>query len=187
MKINTNQIPNFDELPEETKNALLEMEITETPDMSDFVSKATFDKTASDLAAAKKALREKQTDEEAKAQKEAEERAALLARVAELEKEKTINSNVNSFLGLGYDEKTAKATAEALATGDMDLVFINQKKHTETREKMLRAELLKETPPPAGGKTVTKTKEDILKMTLAEQAQFAAENPEEYKKIYGGN
>lgn len=187
MKINTNQIPNFDELPEETKNAILEMEFNEAPDMSDFVSKATFDKTASDLAAAKKALREKQTDEEAKAQKDAEERAALTARVAELEKEKTINGYVNSFLALGYDEKTAKATAEALAIGDMDLVFINQKKHTENREKLLRAELLKETPPPTGGKTVTKTKEEILKMTLAEQVQFASEHPEEYKKIYGGN
>ena len=187
MKINTNQIPNFDELPEETKNALLEMEFTEAPDMSDFVSKATFDKTASDLAAAKKALREKQTDEEAKAQKDAEERAALVARVAELEKEKTINGYVNSFLSLGYDEKTAKATAEALAMGDMDLVFINQKKHTEHREQLLRAELLKETPPPAGGKAATKSREDILKMTLAEQVQFANEHPEQYKEIFGGN
>lgn len=181
MKIN---IENYEEMTIEEKLAALE---AYEPDMSDYVSKITFDKTASDLAAAKKALREKQTDEEAKAQKDSEERAALIARVEELEKEKTINSYVNSFLGLGYDEKTAKATAEALATGDMDLVFINQKKHTENREKLLRAELLKETPPPAGGKTVTKTREEVLKMTLAEQVEFAAEHPEQYKEIYGGN
>ena len=181
MKIN---IENYEEMTIEEKLAALE---AYEPDMSDYVSKITFDKTASDLAAAKKALREKQTDEEAKAQKDSEERAALIARVEELEKEKTINSYVNSFLGLGYDEKTAKATAEALATGDMDLVFINQKKHTENREKLLRAELLKETPPPAGGKTVTKTREEVLKMTLAEQVKFAAEHPEQYKEIYGGN
>ncbi len=181
MKIN---IENYEEMSIEEKLAALE---AYEPDMSDYVSKITFDKTASDLAAAKKALREKQTDEEAKAQKENEERAALIARVEELEKEKTINSYVNSFLGLGYDEKTAKATAEALATGDMDLVFINQKKHTENREKLLRAELLKETPPPAGGKTVTKTREEIMKMTLAEQVKFASENPDQYKEIFGGN
>ena len=181
MKIN---IENYEEMTVEEKLAALE---AYEPDMSEYVSKLTFDKTASDLAAAKKALREKQTDEEAKAQKEAEERAALLARVEELEKEKTITGYTNSFLALGYDEKTAKATAEALATGDMDLVFINQKKHTEAREKLLRAELLKETPPPAGGKVVTKTKEDILKMTLAEQVKFATEHPEQYKEIYGGN
>ena len=181
MKIN---IENYEEMTVEEKLAALE---AYEPDMSEYVSKLTFDKTASDLAAAKKALREKQTDEEAKAQKEAEERAALVARVAELEKEKTITGYTNSFLALGYDEKTAKATAEALATGDMDLVFINQKKHTEAREKLLRAELLKETPPPAGGKTVTKTREDILNMTLAEQVKFATEYPEQYKEIYGGN
>ena len=109
MKIN---IENYEEMTIEEKLAALE---AYEPDMSDYVSKITFDKTASDLAAAKKALREKQTDEEAKAQKDSEERAALIARVEELEKEKTINSYVNSFLGLGYDEKTAKATAEAPA------------------------------------------------------------------------
>jgi hypothetical protein len=181
MKIN---IENYENMTPEEKLAALE---AYDPEKDGFVSKTLFDKTSSEAANYKKQLREKQSDEEAKAQKEAEERAALVSRVAELEKEKTINGYVNSFLSLGYDEKTAKETAEALATGDMDLVFMNQKKFTENREKLLRAELLKETPPPAGGKTVTKTREEILKMTLAEQAQFAAENPEEYKKIYGGN
>ena len=187
MKIDTNQIPNFDSLPEETKNAILEMEFNEAPDMSQFVAKHVFDKKASEAAELNKQLRSRMSEEEAKKQKEAEERSALLARVEELEKEKTITGYTNSFLSLGYDEKTAKATAEALATGDMDLVFINQKKHIETREKLLRAELLKETPPPTGGKAVTKTREDILKMTLAEQVKFAQEHPEQYKEIFGGN
>ena len=187
MKIDTNLIPNFEALPEETKNAILEMEFSEAPDMSQFVAKHVFDKKASEAAELNKQLRSRMSEEEAKKQKEAEERAALLARVEELEREKTITGYTNSFLSLGYDEKTAKATAEALATGDMDLVFINQKKHIESREKLLRAELLKETPPPTGGKTVTKTREDILKMTLAEQVKFAQEHPEQYKEIYGGN
>ena len=187
MKIDTNQIPNFDSLPEDVKNAILDMDIGDAPDMSQFVAKHVFDKKASEAAELSKQLRSRMSEEEAKATKEAEERAALLARVTELEKEKTINGYINSFLGLGYDEKTAKATAEALASGDMDLVFINQKKHIETREKLLRAELLKETPPPVGGKPVTKTREDILKMTLAEQVKFAQEHPEQYKEIYGGN
>ena len=181
MKIN---IENYENMTPEEKLAALE---AYDPEKDGFVSKTLFDKTSSEAANYKKQLREKQSDEEAKAAKEAEERAALVSRVAELEKEKTINGYVNSFLGLGYDEKTAKETAEALATGDMDLVFINQKKYTENREKLLRAELLKETPLPAAGKTVTKTREEVLKMTLAEQVKFATEYPEEYKKIYGGN
>ena len=187
MKIDTTQIPNFDSLPEDVKNAILDMDIGDAPDMSQFVAKHVFDKKASEAAELSKQLRSRMSEEEAKATKEAEERAALLARVTELEKEKTITGYTNSFLSLGYDEKAAKATAEALASGDMDLVFINQKKHIETREKLLRAELLKETPPPAGGKSVTKTREDILKMTLVEQVKFAQEHPEQYKEIFGGN
>ena len=187
MKIDTNQIPNFDSLPEDVKTAILDMEFNDAPDMSQFVAKHVFDKKASEAAELSKQLRSRMSEEEAKATREAEERAALHARVAELEKEKTITGYTNSFLSLGYDEKTAKATAEALASGDMDLVFINQKKHIEAREKLLRAELLKETPPPTGGKNVTKSREDILKMTLAEQVQFATEHPEQYKEIFGGN
>ena len=187
MKIDTNQIPNFDSLPEDVKNAILDMDIGDAPDMSQFVAKHVFDKKASEAAELSKQLRSRMSEEEAKATKEAEERAALLARVTELEREKTITGYTNSFLSLGYDEKTAKATAEALASGDMDLVFINQKKHIDTREKLLRAELLKETPPPTGGKVVTKTREDILKMTLADQVKFATEHPDQYKEIYGGN
>ena len=181
MKIN---IETYENMTPEEKLAALE---AYDPEKDGFVSKTLFDKTSSEAANYKKQLREKQSDEEAKAQREAEERAALVSRVAELEKEKTINGYVNSFLTLGYDEKTAKETAEALATGDMDLVFMNQKKFTENREKLLRAELLKETPPPAAGKAVTKSREDILKMTLAEQVKFATENPEQYKEIFGGN
>lgn len=178
------QIENYDSMTTEEKLAALE---AFEPDMSAYVSKTSFDKTASELAAAKKALREKQTDDEAKAAKDAEEREALIARVKELEQKEMVSTYTNSYLALGYDEKSAKASAEALAKGDIAAVFANQKAHIETREKALKAELLKETPPPAGGAPVSKTKDDILKMSLSEQVKFAAENPDEYKKIYGGN
>jgi hypothetical protein len=58
----------------------------------------------------------------------------------------------------------------------------------ENREKVLRTELLKETPSPAPGKTdVGATREEVSKMTLAEQAKFAQANPEIYKEFFGGN
>ena len=91
------------------------------------------------------------TAEEEKAAREAEERTALLARVEELERERTVNSYVNKFLGLGYEEHLAKETAEALVAGDMETVFVNQRAFAVTREKNLRAEILKSTPRPAGG------------------------------------
>lgn len=178
------QIENYESMTPEEKVAALE---AYEPDMSGFVSKATFDKTASDLAAAKKSLREKMTEDEAKAVEAAEEHAALLARVEQLEHEKAVSTYTNAYLAMGYDEKLAKSSAEALAKGDMDAVFKFQKAHADTREKALRTELLKGTPPPAAGKTDTgMTKEQFSKLTLAEKAEFAEKNPETYKEFYGG-
>lgn len=179
------QIENYENMtPEEKVKALEAYE----PDMSGFVAKATFDKTAADLAAAKKTLRERMTEDEAKKAQAAEEHAALMARVQQLEEEKLVTTYTNSYLAMGYDEKAAKTAAEALAKGDMDSVFAIQKNQADAREKTMRTELLKQTPtPPAGNPTTGKTKEEFSKMTLAEKAQFAAENPDVYKEFYGGN
>lgn len=178
------QIDNYESMTPEEKVAALE---AYEPDMSGFVTKATFDKTASDLAAAKKSLREKMSEDEAKAAKAAEDHAALMAELEALRTEKMVAGYVNSYLTMGYDEKLAKSTAEALAKGDMDTVFKNQKIHADNREKALRTELLKNTPPPAAGKTDTgMTKEQFSKLTLAEKTEFAEKNPETYKEFYGG-
>lgn len=182
MKIN---IENYENMTLEERVAAWE---AFDPEKNGFVSKAIFDKKASEASELGKQLRAKQTDEEAKAAKEAEERAALLARLEELEKEKMVGSYTNSYLSLGYEEKLAKSTAEALVKGDMETVFANQKNHIENREKTLRAELLKQTPPPAGGGADKgMKKEDFVKMSLAEQSKFASENPDIYKEFYGGN
>lgn len=179
------QIENYESMTTEEKLAALE---AYEPDMSGFVAKTTFDKTASELAAAKKRERERMTEDEAKAAKEAEERAELMARVEQLEHEKAVGTYVNSYLAMGYDAKLAQSSAEALAKGDMDTVFKNQKIQADIREKALRTEMLKQTPPPAaGGSEVGMTKEELMKLPLAEQAKFAQEHPEHYKEIYGGN
>ena len=182
MKIN---IENYENMTPEEKVAALE---AYEPDMSGYVAKSVFDKKASEAAELSKQLKSRMTEDEAKAAKDAEERATLLARVQELEQKEAINTYVTSYLAMGYDEKTAKSSAEALAKGDMETVFANQKKHSETREKNLRAELLKQTPPPAGGgASGTMTLEDFRKMTPQERHEFSVKNPEEYKNLYGGN
>ena len=176
------EIENYENMTPEEKLAALE---AYEPDMSGFVAKSVFDKTASDLAAAKKSLKEKMTEDEAKASKEAEERAALEARVKELETERAVSGYEKAYLAMGYDAKTAKSSAEAIAKGDMETVFANQKTHIENREKALKAELLKETPAPAGGSKETgMKKEDFKKMSLSEKQKFATENPELYKSFY---
>ena len=182
MKIN---IENYESMTPEEKLAALE---AYDPEKDGFVSRSVFDKASSEAASYKKQLREKQSDEEAKAAKDAEDRAALVARLEELEHEKAVNGYVTSYLAMGYDEKTAKSSAEALHKGDMATVFANQKAHNENREKALRAELLKETPPPAGGTSDGgMTLEKFRKLSDQERYKFSVENPEQYKTLYGGN
>lgn len=176
------QIENYESMTPEEKVAALE---AYEPDMTGFVAKATFDKAASDLAAAKKALREKQTDEEAKEAERAAKEAAIMAELESLRHEKLVGTYVTSYMAMGYEEKLAKATAEAMAKGDTETVFKNQKLHLETREKALRAELLMQTPSPAGGKSDTAMKkEEFSKLSLPEKQKFATENPEIYNSFY---
>lgn len=179
------QIENYESMTTEEKLAALE---AYEPDMSGYVAKAVFDKKASEAAELNKQLKSRMTEDEAKAAKEAEERAKLIARLEELEHEKAVSAYVTSYLAMGYDEALAKSSAEAMAKGDTDTVFKNQKTFVETREKALRTELLKQTPPPAGGNKDTAMKKDeFAKLTLAEKAKFASDNPDAYKEFYGGN
>lgn len=180
MKFN---IEGYEEMTPEEKVAALE-----AYEPTDVVSKATFDKTASELAAAKKRERDRMTEEEAKAAKAAEEYAAAIARAEKAESALAVSKYTAAYVTMGYDEKLAASTAEAIAKGDMDTVFKNQKIHQETREKALKAELLKQTPPPAaGGSDTGMKKEEFAKMSLQDKQKFAAENPERYKEFYGGN
>lgn len=182
MKIN---IENYENMTPEEKVAALE---AYEPDMSGHVAKTLYDKTASELAAAKKALKERMTEDEAKAEKEAEEKAALLERAEKAEYALAVNGYAKAYLAMGYDEKLANSTAEALAKGDMDTVFANQKAHTDAREKALKAELLKQTPPPpAGNPEAGMTKEKLRAMSAQERYEFSVNHPEEYKNLYGGN
>jgi hypothetical protein len=174
------EIEGYEELTPEEKLAALEANYESVAR-----HKANADKAASEAAAYKKQLRERQTDEEAKAAKAAEEQAAIMAELETLRHEKLVGTYVTSYMDMGFDAKLAQATAEAMAKGDTETVFKNQKLHLENREKALKAELLKQTPPPASGNpnTVMK-KEEFAKLSLPEKQKFATENPEQYKAFY---
>lgn len=167
--------------PEQKVAALEAYEI----DMSGYVKKDVFDKKASEAAELSKQLKSKMTEDEAKKAAEAEEKANLMARLEQLEHEKAVSGYTAAYLAMGYDEKLAKSAAEALAKGDMDAVFKAQSTHATTREKALRAELLKDTPDPAGGNPdTTMTKDKFQKLSLIDKQKFAKENPETYESFY---
>lgn len=113
-----------------------------------YISKREFDKLASDLAAAKRQLRSKMSEDE---QREADRQAELAAREEELQslrREKALSSNKASFLGIGLSEELAGEAATMLADGDTEGLFMTLKRHQVGYEKALRAKILAETPKP---------------------------------------
>lgn len=148
MKIDTSKIEGFADMSPEQKLAALESYEIAEPDLTGHVKKEVFDKTASELASVKKQLREKMTADEQKEKDEAEKREKLETDYNSLLKKVTVSDNKAKLLGLGYEEALAGETAEAMANGELDKVFANQKKHLESLEKKIRADVLKDTPKP---------------------------------------
>ena len=189
-KVDITKIEGYEGMtPEEKIKALEAYEIEAVqPDYSGYVKKDVFDKTASELAGVKKQLKEKMTDDEAAKQKEQEEREELQSKYEKLLHDSEVSKNKAKLLALGYEEKLADDTAEAMVTGDLEKVMANQKKHLEAVEKKVRAEALKDTPKPTGdGDSKTMTLEKLRGMTPSERYTYSQEHPEEYKELYGGN
>ena len=106
--------------------------------------KAAVSKSNSEAAELKKQLRTKMTEDEVAKLKDAEDREKLQSDYNALLKKVTISENKAKLLGIGYDDKLADETAEAMANGELEKVFTNQKKHMENLEKKIRADVLKE-------------------------------------------
>lgn len=88
------------------------------------------------------AERKKQEAEEA-AKAQAEELAAL-------KKSSAIAGYKASYLAMGYDEKLAEDTANALFDGDNTRLFENQRKHMDAVEKKAREDALRGSGRPGG-------------------------------------
>ena len=169
-----------------TKEQLLEILRTEKVEdiekLKNSVTKAN--KEASDY---KKQLNQYLTEDEKRKQEEQAAREKLQESYDLLLKETTIAKSKAKYLSLGYDEKLAENTAEALFNGDMDIVFDNQRKFNESLEKKIKAEVIDSTPRPKGGNSTNSfTRDDLQKMSLEDRLNFAEKNPDEYKQIYEG-
>jgi hypothetical protein len=172
-----------------TVEELMALDVEEPQiDMSKFVSKELYDKAASDTANFKKQLRATMSEAEQKALADAEERKAIQEELEKLRAEKTIAENSKGLVAIGYDEKTANEVATAFMNGDFATVIQAQAKFVDVQKKSVIANAVKETPTPPtnNNSVVVMTKEKLRAMTPAERLKFSQDNPEEYKKIYGG-
>lgn len=187
-KIDVSKIEGYENMTPEQKIDALESYNIPDPDYSGYVRKDVFDKTASELAEKKKLLQTKMTEDEAAKQQEQEEREKLQKDYEALLHKTTVSENKVKLLAMGYEEKLAEETAEAMANGDTEKVFANQQKHLDAYGKKIRAEALKNTPKPTpDGDPQTMTLEKFRKLNPSERHKFYTEHPEEYKELYGGN
>lgn len=118
---------------------------------ANFVSKSIFDRTASQLAEAKR-------NGTAAADKAKTELDQALERIGVLEneaKESKRNASIAetkaSLIAQGYDDKLAGETATAMADNDMATVIVNQGKFLAAQRESMQEQLLKGTKPPAAG------------------------------------
>lgn len=165
---------------------ILALEVEEPQiDMSKFVSKELYDKSASDTAKYKKQLRETMSEAERKALEEAEKYAEIVAERDQLKTEKAIAENSKGLVAIGYDEKTATEVATALMNGDFATVIKAQATFVDAQKKAVIADVVKGTPPPPagddGGNVLTK--EQFKKMSLSEQMKVYNDTPELYNEL----
>lgn len=177
-KIDVTKIEGYEGMSAEEKLAALEAYDIPEPDYSGYVKKDVFDKTAHELAEKKKELTSKLSDGEKAALEAKQANEELKEKYDALLRDNTISKNKAKYIALGYDEKLAEETATAVADGDFEKVFANEKKNLELQEKRIKAELLKQTPKPDGGSgNDPVTKETFVKMGYDKQIEYIQKHP----------
>ena len=179
MKIDTKKIEGYEAMTAEEK-----VQALESHDFDGYVEKKVFDDAAREASEYKKKWKATLTEKEQLEIEEAEKRKEMEDRLKQLEDEKQMASYTAKYVGLGYDNDLASETARALLDGDMDKVFSNQQKFAETKEAELKKQMLESTPTPPPGGDKKMTKEEFMKMSLADKNAFAMSNPDEYKELY---
>lgn len=184
-KIDTTKIENYANMTAEEKVKALEAYEFEVDNSDVERLKTAVSKANSEAAEWKKKHNALLSEEERKEAERLEAQQAIEKEIAELRKEKTVTENKAQFISLGYDEKLAGETANALADGNLSKVFENQKIFLEQIKKVQRAEALAgASEPPAGtGKTAAMTKEQFNALEYHERLKLFQEKPELYKQL----
>lgn len=187
MRIDTSTIEGYADMSLEDRLAALESfeysdNAEELTRLKNAVSNANHE-----AAETKKALKALQ-DKASKGTSESEQKIVdLEAQVAALTKANTISKYRANYIAQGYDEELASSTATALAEGDTETVFANQKIFLENHDKALKAEALAGTPKPGGpvgtGSANKMTKDKFKALTTQEQIKYKNEHPNWRKEL----
>lgn len=182
----TSGITGWDTMTAEQKlEALAGIDFPEAVDLSAYIAKTQYDKVASDLAAAKKANKEKMTADEAAAAQKAEELKAALEGKQTAEKKLAIMEHTAEYMKLGYAPDLAKEAAEALFGGDTAKLFeIQQKFNTEQQQKFKSEMEKKQFPGGSGGSGAETDPAVAFAQSRAKAKNESAKSADEAMKHY---
>lgn len=184
-KLDTSRIEGYESMSAEDKVKALEALEYEDNAAELARLKKSNDKLSSESADWKRKYNEKLSEDERKKEEDADNLAKMQKELDELRKDKVVSEYKAKYLAQGYDETLAESTAKALSEGDTTTVFANQQKFLSDYEKKIKAEVLKDTPKPAAGKSSEgMTLEKLRKLSDDEYNKFAVEHPDEYKALY---
>jgi len=194
--IDTTTIEGYAEMSVEDKLAALEA--YKFNDVSDELAKAQDEnkrlKDATNKATHERSVADKELKAlKAQAEKGVSEKDSEIADLKEkyeaLVRKSTVSEYRANLISQGYDNDLATETAEAMADGDMNKVFENNQKFIEAHDKVIKADLLKQTPRPGAGgtgdATPTMTIEKFNLLSTDEQIQYKNEHPDSFKKLLG--
>lgn len=162
-----------------------------TPDiqqmMNDYAKlKRAFDKTSSELAETKKALKEKMTEQEIASQEKAEAEAEKEEHYKQIERENKIYKIKATYLGLGYTSDEAQRIAEAEADNDFEEKTKIMSEVEARKKKEMEAEFLANRPDiNTGSGSDVLTKEKFDQMTMIEKSALRRSDPDTYEKMIG--
>ena len=181
---------NVTEITEEVET--VETEATDNAELAKLRSelakqKAALDKATKEAAESKRALRAKQSAEEAASEEAKEAAEARDKELAELRKKFAVAEISKKVMGFLGDEPTASTVADYLyGAEDVDAALTAIQKAWTAKEKALRLEYGKIPAPGVGGADGPMlTKEQLDGMTYVQRVEFATKHPDEYAKLMG--
>ena len=141
---------------------------------------------SADASEWKKKYQAKLSEEDKAKELQDEQTAAMQKELGDLRNERNIAKYTGTLVAndIGMDAETAKAVAEALNAGEIDMVFDGIRKFIATHDKSLRENALRNNQTLQGGaSTKSVTKEEFKSMGYREMLQFKMEHPEQYAEF----
>jgi len=189
MNIDTTAIEGYAEMTAEEKVKALEAFTYEDYSEENAKLKKAVTDATHEAAESKKALKATQDAQKKDKGSDSETIASLQEMVETLTRERDLGKLSSAFVAIGYDAALADEKATAYFDRDLDKVLDCERRFLIDHDKAYKADLMKNTPRPdkvGTGTPVNMTAEKFHKLSFQERAKFAAEHPEEYKKLYGG-